>query len=86
MRPASRMAGDPARVGRLDTNGVSWASAPAHGNTQRSRGTPSASARSAEHRITAAPCSTALFEFMSLGYGQPTRRLSGPKVRISSAV
>ena len=59
---------------------------PLCGNTQRSRGTPSASARSTEHRITAAPCSTALLEFSRFVYGKPIIRLSGDGVRISSAV
>ena len=36
--------------------------------------------------MTPAPCSTALFEFMSFVYGKPIQRLSGPGVRISSAV
>ena len=57
---------------------------PLCGNTQRSRGTPRASARSAEQRITAALCSTALFEFIRFVYGKPIILLSALGVRISS--
>src|SRR5687768_14162163 len=81
-----RMAGDEWRSRRFETYGVSWASEPAWGKTQRSLGTPRARARSTEHSTSAAPCSTALFEFMSLGYGKPTMRLEASTVRISSGV
>ena len=86
-RPARRAAWPATTRGRqrFDTNQWSWASVPAHGNTQRSAGTPSVAGPLDRATITAAPCSTALLEFMSFVYGNPTIRLSGPAVRISSA-
>ena len=49
-------------------------------------GPPSSRAFSTEHSNTAAPCSTALLEFNSLGYGRPIMRLSGPTVISCSGV
>ena len=49
-RPATRMAGEECRSTRFETNGVSCASLPAWGKTQRSLGTPSAWARSTSGR------------------------------------
>src|SRR6476620_12315240 len=54
--------------------------------TQRSCGTPSAAAFSAEHTMTAAAMSTSLLEFMYLVYGRPTIRFDGDGVRISCGV
>ena len=65
---------------------VSCACVAASGNTQRSRGTPSAVALAAEHTISAADCSTALLAFMTFVYGHQIQRLSGVGVRICSAV
>ena len=84
-RPASSIAGVRMNDSRCDTYMCSWARAPAWRNTQRSVGTPSARARSTEHTSSAAPMSTSLLEFISLGYGAPIIRFAGPGVRISSA-
>ncbi|CPU58596.1 Uncharacterised protein [Mycobacteroides abscessus] len=65
---------------------MSLACAPASGNIQRSLEIPSRSAVSTEVNNTTAPCSTILFEFISLVYGELIHRLSGPGVAISSAV
>ena len=83
--PPSAIAGVSANVHRLLMNGCSWQSLPDSGNTHRSRGTPSDSARSTEHMISAAAMSTSLLEFMYFGYGKPIIRLAGDTVRISSA-
>jgi hypothetical protein len=56
--PASRMAGDEWKSARWERNQWSSASAPANGKTHLSRGTPAASAASAEQRTRAAPWST----------------------------
>ena len=61
------MAGVSANDQRLEMNWCSWQSLPDTGNTHRSRGTPSASACSTEHMISAAAMSTSLFEFMYFG-------------------
>src|SRR5439155_23131685 len=84
--PARRIAGDETKSARDDTHQWSWASAPANGNTQRSRGTPAASAAPAEQTISAAAWSVWMLAFISFGYGKPIMRLSSVTVRISSAV
>ncbi len=65
---------------------MSCPSVPASGKTQRSRGTPAASAAPTEHNSSAVPWSRSQFEFMTLVYGKPTMRLSSVAERISSAV
>src|SRR5438067_1420784 len=84
--PARRMAGEEWRSARSDTNQWSWASAPDHGKTQRSWGTPEARAASTEHMIRAAAWSVSRLAFMALVYGKPISRLSAETVAISSAV
>src|SRR5207302_6069475 len=85
-RPMAAMAGEECRSARSDTNRWSWASAPAHGNTQRSSGTPAALAASTEHMIRAAAWSVSRLAFMALVYGKPIIRLSDVTVAMSSAV
>ena len=80
------MAGEERRSARSDTNQWSWASAPDHGNTHFSSGTPSARASETEHMITAADWSVSRLAFMALVYGKPIHRLSAVTVAISSAV
>ena len=60
------MAGEDQKLSRSENSIVSWASVPAHGNTQRSRATPAASAAAAEQRISAAAWSRSQLEFMAL--------------------
>src|SRR5437879_2325985 len=84
--PLSAMAGEECRLSRLETNQWSWASEPAHGKTHWPSGTPAARAASTEHSNTAAAWSVCMLAFISLGYGKPIMRLSGPGVRISSGV
>src|SRR5947208_11897988 len=80
------MAGDECRSARSETNQWSWASAPDHGNTHFSSGTPAARAASTEHTITAADWSVSRLAFMALVYGNPIHRLSAVTVAISEAV
>ena len=66
---ANRTAGDEWKSARWDRYQWSSASAPERGKTQRSRGTPAASATATEHRRRAAPWSTCMFAVRSLVYG-----------------
>ena len=66
-RPASSMAGVFQKWWRWEMNACSCASLPDWGNTQRSRGTPRASAFAAEQMMSAADMSTSLFEFIIFG-------------------
>ncbi len=75
-----------AKLQRWEMYGCSWQSVPEWGNTQRSRGTPNASARAALHMMSAAAMSTSLLEFIDFVYGKPIIRLRSVGVRISSAV
>src|SRR5689334_3457037 len=84
-RPAKRMAGDECRFSRSDTNQWSWASAPDHGNTHLSSGTPAARAASTEQTMSAADWSVSRLAFMALVYGKPIQRLSAVTVAISEA-
>ena len=79
------MAGVSASDQRWETNGCSWQSAPACGNTQRSSGTPSAARPLGGAHDHRRGLSTSLLEFMYFGYGSPIMRFPGPGVRISSA-
>jgi hypothetical protein len=79
------MAGEDTKSRRSDME-RSLPSVPACTNTQRSFGTPRAAARSAEQTMTADDMSTSGFDTMRLVYGNPTSRLSGVGVVISSAV
>ena len=84
--PAAAMAGELAKSWRSVRNGTSWASPAPWRKTQRSRGTPKASACSAEHMSSAPAWSTVAFELISLVYGKATIRLSGLGVPMASAV
>src|SRR2546421_13125269 len=80
------MAGDECRSARSETNQWSWASAPDHGNTHLSSGTPAARAASTEHTMIAAAWSVSRLAFMAFGYGNPIQRLSAVTGPISSGV
>src|SRR5207302_8973007 len=86
VRAMAPIAGDECRSARSDTNQWSWASAPAHANTQRSSGTPADRAASTEHMIRAAAWSVSRLAFMAFVYGNPIMRLSAVTVPISAAV
>ena len=78
-------AGERSRRSRSIVNQWSWAPADAATKTQRSRGTPAASAASADITTSAAPWSTWRFAVISFVYGCAIGRLRSLGVAIASA-